>query len=1493
METLCVFCGEALDDGSPTVTLGQKGCEGITRANDQRKESVVVVQGQKVHMECRRKYVNPNEIEVFKRKRQLGDSEESDGGGCSRRSSTPSFSYQDKCLFCSFPDKYGGRKKQFQLIPVRTKNFQTSLIDICNTRSDKWCDNVKGRLAFINDLHAADAVYHKVCNANFRSGKQIPLCFQAKDSEDIAKTKKLKTGRPQSLSRTEAFLKVLDDLRQNDNEQTTIGDLIEKMKEYLKEDEDPYSFPFMKQQLKKHVGHELVFTEIHGKKNIVTFRRKASSILNDFFKNANHDENDKERIVKTAAELIKSDIKGVMQSKDNYATSLEMSSVENSLQFIPESLQLLLSTIFVGKDKEMKICSIGQAIMQAARPRALLLPLQLGLGVQMHHQFASKFLIETLDKFGFTCSYAEVQAYERSAAITKKAVEKGFQPGHFIQYVADNADHNIRTIDGHDTFHGMGIIACITPKIELSSVIPRIKVTAKDIADVGCIRIEPYTKKKDGAKSLAFITIRDNQERQQESNDDIMWKISLSLCKFPRPGWSGMMKLVSKGSHPGQSSVMFLPMIDLDPGDLTCIHSTLRFVSANAQQYGVTPILTFDQPLWWKAMTMIENEPNNSPLKSIIVRLGGFHTLMSFLGSIGHLMQGSGLKELLELVYAPNTVPKMLEGKAIARAVRGHLLVDGALNTLLTSKVFNLELPCSAKNLSDETDPMAVYDEQDTLPRAADLDSSHPVERPSIAGDLAFASDLYDSMISGTATVVDETETLQMIADKIQEEKLTLGNDRTARFWIQYMKMIDIVRAFIRSERTGDWKLHLETLGDMMPYMAAAGHNLYVKSLNIYLQKMYDLEKTHPTIHKSFMQDGLQVVRRSNDYWAGLSTDLIIESVLMRAMKSTGGLTRGKGMTETQRLVWVLSNPVTTEVNVAMQEFSGVNFHTSDQHKDLSISRQRRDTADTLTILSELAVHSPFSGYEDLQNILNGMSAISGSNADRAKQVGDEILASMSGQSVIGYTFRRKLQAITMDAKDSLKVAKDEVVQIDPQLLFQRLIITGTQEGQLKEAFRYELCSYPPSLFETKDVLLTANKPQLAHAIWDAVPHEEKPNQENILYVLDGGGLLQRIPWETGETYRNIVKLYLSYVHNHYGQSAVVVFDGYEDSPSTKDLTHKKRKGQKVGRRIEFTSDMVLKVKKQDFLSHNENKQRFIYLLSDALERAGYEVHHAKGDADLLIVKTAVAIAKDHPTVLVGDDTDLLILLCHHFVEGELYFMPEPKSTSLVGRKYLNIGRVRDTLDNAVVKNILFVHAILGCDTTSRVFGLGKALSMRMIQQKNLFEEQARVFLNSESTREEVIAAGEKAMVLLYKGEETENLDEMRLNRFHLQVARSKTSIHPRNLPPTSGSTMYHSLRVFCQVQEWNGNTLDAEKWGWKLRDASLVPLHTDMGPAPTSLLVLIRCQCKSGCGTMRCSCRRQGFDCSFACSECKGVCANITSQDTEEEDDNMQGVEN
>lgn len=99
-------------------------------------------------------------------------------------------------------------------------------------------------------------------------------------------------------------------------------------------------------------------------------------------------------------------------------------------------------------------------------------------------------------------------------------------------------------------------------------------------------------------------------------------------------------------------------MLDLNPSNMSCVYSTLLFVAKEAKRHDTEHDLTFDQPLWWKAQIIVLSE-----LKAIVLHLGGFHTLMSFLRAIGKIMAGSELQEVLWVTYGLNTVGHMLSGK--------------------------------------------------------------------------------------------------------------------------------------------------------------------------------------------------------------------------------------------------------------------------------------------------------------------------------------------------------------------------------------------------------------------------------------------------------------------------------------------------------------------------------------------------------------------------------------------------------------------------------------------------------------------------------------------------------------------------------------------------------------------------------------------------------------------------------------------------------------
>ena len=90
-----------------------------------------------------------------------------------------------------------------------------------------------------------------------------------------------------------------------------------------------------------------------------------------------------------------------------------------------------------------------------------------------------------------------------------------------------------------------------------------------------------------------------------------------------------------------------------------------------------------------------------------------------------------------------------------------------------------------------------------------------------------------------------------------------------------------------------------------------------------------NLPEEYPDVYEMFMNAyGQHVMRRVERLWAGLSSNDVIE-VLMRSIKSCGGLTRGREMSETQRMQWVLSMPACAGVSNAMNEVIGSHFVTN------------------------------------------------------------------------------------------------------------------------------------------------------------------------------------------------------------------------------------------------------------------------------------------------------------------------------------------------------------------------------------------------------------------------------------------------------------------------------------------------------------------------------------------------------------------------------------
>ena len=288
------------------------------------------------------------------------------------------------------------------------------------------------------------------------------------------------------------------------------------------------------------------------------------------------------------------------------------------------------------------------------------------------------------------------------------------------------------------------------------------------------------------------------------------------------------------------------------------------------------------------------------------------------------------------------------------------------------------------------------------------------------------------------------------------------------------------------------------------------------------------------------------------------------------------------------------------------------------------------------------------------------------------------------------------------------------------------------------------------------------------------------------------------------------------------------------DSTNTKDMTHQRRSKGNADTTVRLAADTPVTMKKEQFLANRQKKQRFIFMLSEELKMNNCEVHLASGDAELLIViKAAQSSANCSNTVLVGDDKYLLVLLCYHasIASHDLFFCPEPKNNTKQPRIWY-IKLTKQCLGPDICQHILFLHAVLGCDTTSRLHGIGKGASLKKIQASNSFRQQTKVLHIHSVSRHDVTCAGEKALVELYNGNSTDSLEfgisgsVRRSHRARLMFIHERYHQHPEQ----QSATLFVCI---CKSKKGRSLLVDFVR---QQCDMGFVPLQTDLAPAPENL---------------------------------------------------------
>ena len=288
----------------------------------------------------------------------------------------------------------------------------------------------------------------------------------------------------------------------------------------------------------------------------------------------------------------------------------------------------------------MKIAAIGQALIKLARPNTILCPLLLAFAAEMHNKSGgSEFVVQLLHTIGFGPSIEKVRELEKSLCFhdSSPSIVDFVELLGLPLCLADNADILHATLDGKNTLHMMSIIRSVVKQSSVQQKPILKKYPAKEDLLKFAIPIK-YTVKIDKSEISDVLKLI-NSFNIITGNENMasMWILFISTESLRRSvsEWSGFIRQILINIHvDGLHQVEFLRFIDLDPNNMSTAFTTLMFVSDQCKKYKVKLAVTFDKPLWLKAM-MIKKK-NGLP---ITILLGNFHTQMNFRGSIEYVMK--------------------------------------------------------------------------------------------------------------------------------------------------------------------------------------------------------------------------------------------------------------------------------------------------------------------------------------------------------------------------------------------------------------------------------------------------------------------------------------------------------------------------------------------------------------------------------------------------------------------------------------------------------------------------------------------------------------------------------------------------------------------------------------------------------------------------------------------------------------------------------------
>ena len=133
-----------------------------------------------------------------------------------------------------------------------------------------------------------------------------------------------------------------------------------------------------------------------------------------------------------------------------------------------------------------------------------------------------------------------------------------------------------------------------------------------------------------------------------------------------------------------------------------------------------------------------------------------------------------------------------------------------------------------------------------------------------------------------------------------------------------------------------------------------------------------------------------------------------------------------------------------------------------------------------------------------------------------------------------------------------------------------------------------------------------------------------------------------------------------------------------------------------------------------------------------------------------------------------------------------------------------HINRIPDVFAHEMCSQLMFIHAMTGSDTTSRIFGVGKKTAFQKHAKGDpLIRSCAIAFTIPNQTTEVIDNLGCQVMAVLFGGKGTYSLATMRHNTFSRKVVSASSFVTPERLPPMT--LQPNCIVVDHTTRSWSG----------------------------------------------------------------------------------------